>query len=83
MQNILILLQELDCLYKQDSLEEYEQTWQRVELQIRKAFPDFTIAYAEIYNAGMQREAHGGMRHVLLPQYERSEHETVSHYREA
>ncbi len=54
-------------LYHLCSLEAYEQTWQNVEEQLRQIFPGFTLAYAEIYTAGHEREAHGGMRHVLLP----------------
>ena len=72
MQDILMSLQELDRLYGASSLTEYEQTWQRVEHQVRLVLPGFTIAYAEVYLAGQEREAHGGMRHVLFP----SEHET-------
>ncbi len=72
MQDILVSLQKLDRLYCASSLTEYEQTWQRVEQQVRLVFPGFTIAYAEVYMAGQEREAHGGMRHVLFP----SEHET-------
>ena len=67
LQHILTGLQELDRIYRSDSLEEYEQTWQSVEQQVQQTFPGFTIAYAEIHNAGSEREAHGGMRHVLLP----------------
>lgn len=64
---LLTRLQELDTLYHTSSLEAYEQTWQSVEQQVRHMFPGFTIAYAEIYTAGNERRAHGGMRHVLLP----------------
>ena len=67
MQDILVSLQELDRLYCSSSLTEYEQTWQRVEQQVRLVLPGFTIAYAEVYMAGQEREAHGGMRHVLFP----------------
>ncbi len=67
MQDILVNLQELDRLYGASSLTEYEQTWQRVEHQVRLVLPGFTIAYAEVYLAGQEREAHGGMRHVLFP----------------
>ncbi len=67
MQNIPVILKELDRLYHADTLEIYEQTWQRVEQQVRLVLPGFTIAYAEVYLAGLEREAHGGMRHVLFP----------------
>jgi hypothetical protein len=67
MEQILNNLQELDRLYHADTLAEYEKQWQMVERQIQHEFPGFTIAYAEIYMAGSEREAHGGMRHVLLP----------------
>ncbi len=67
MQDIFKSLQELDLLYHSDSLEEYEQTWQIVAQSIRQMFPGFTLAYAELYTAGIGRRAHGGMRHVLFP----------------
>ncbi len=65
LQHIITGLQELDRIYCSDTLTEYEQAWQSVEQQVHLAFPGFTIAYAEIYTAGQEREAHGGMRHVL------------------
>ena len=65
---LLTRLHDLDTLYHSGSLQAYEQTWQSVEQQVQQTFPGFTIAYAEIHNAGSEREAHGGMRHVLLPQ---------------
>jgi hypothetical protein len=67
MQHIQTLLQELDRLYHSDTLAEYETKWQIIAQQIQHVFPGFTIAYAEIYNSGSEREAHGGMRHVLAP----------------
>ncbi len=70
MQYMQILLQELDRLYHSDTLAAYESKWQSVAQEIQRAFPGFTIAYAELYTAGQEREAHGGMRHVLLPQQE-------------
>ena len=60
-------LYELDKLYHTAPLAIYETALQAAITQIERAFPGFTIAYAEIYAAGSQREAHGGMRHVLLP----------------
>jgi hypothetical protein len=34
---------------------------------VEQEFPGFTIAYAELQNFGIEREADGSMRHVLLP----------------
>ena len=68
MQAILEALGELDRTYHQDSLAEYEKTWQRVDQQVQQTLPGFTIAYVEIYTAGSDREPLGSMRHVLLPQ---------------
>lgn len=73
MQHIFTSLQELDRLYRADSLTEYEKTWQTIEQQVQLTLPGFTIAYAEIYTAGSERYFHGGMRHVLLPQPERKD----------
>jgi len=70
MQPIHILLQDLERLYSSDSLREYEQTLQTVAQQVETLFPGFTIAYAEIYTIGEDRQQHGGMRHVLLLQQE-------------
>lgn len=67
MDTILSHLFELDRLYTPDTLAEYEQSWQEVERQVAALFPGFTLAYAEIYNAGQERFPHGGMRHVLAP----------------
>lgn len=67
MEQIRNSLQELDRLYHSDTLAEYETKWQIVAQQIQQEFSGLTIAYAEIFNAGSEREAHGGMRHVLLP----------------
>jgi len=63
MPQIVILLQELDCLYYSEPLEEYEKTLQTAIQQVQQTFPGFTIAYAEIATVGEQREQHGGMRH--------------------
>lgn len=68
MEPLLTRLLELDSLYASDSLSEYEKLWKVVEQQIRDTHPGFTLAYAEVYLTGQQREAHGGMRHVLVPQ---------------
>ena len=73
MKDILPLLQELDRLYYSTTLTEYEQTLQHIVQQIQQTLPGFTVAYAEIYTAGSERYAHGGMRHVLLPQPERKD----------
>ncbi len=66
--SILQQLHELDSIYHTTPLATYEAALQTAVMQIQRAFPGFTIAYAEIYTAGSEREAHGGMRHVLLPQ---------------
>ena len=68
MQHILTFLQDLDRLYCSETLREYEQTLQIAEHQVQETFPGFTIAYADISTVGSDREQHGGMRHVLLPQ---------------
>jgi hypothetical protein len=67
MQHILTLLQELDQLYNQDSIEMYEKQWQEIATLIQRMFPGFTIAYAELYNSGMSCLSDAAMRHVLLP----------------
>ena len=72
MNQFTTLLHELDQLYYADSIEKYEQTLQEVAQQVTQTLPGFTIALAEIYTAGSERYAHGGMRHVLLPQPERN-----------
>lgn len=64
---IPVILTDLDRLYSSNSLEEYEQTLQKVTQQVETLYPGFTIAYAEIYTAGSERSLHGSMRHVLLP----------------
>jgi hypothetical protein len=68
MQHILTLLQELDHLYNQDSLELYEQHWKETATHIQHIFPGFTIAYAELYNSGVSRLSDAAMQHVLVPQ---------------
>jgi hypothetical protein len=67
MNRILHLLTRLDELYHEGNLDAYEQRWQEAALQIERLCPGFSLAYAEIYNAGAKRMSHGGMRHVLLP----------------
>ena len=69
MQDILLSLQELDRVYHADTfdVEAYEHMWLSVEQQVRLVYPGFTIAYAEVYTTGSERQAHGGMRHVLFP----------------
>jgi hypothetical protein len=67
MQAIQTLLSDLDRLYCSDTLTEYEQILQTTTQQVEQTFPGFTIALAEIYTAGPKRQAHGGMRHVLMP----------------
>ncbi len=71
MENIFILLQELDRLYYADTKALYECKWQMVARRIQQAFPGFTLAYAELSTEGVDRQAHSGMRHVLLPKPER------------
>ena len=68
MQQLLTLLSDLDRLYHDGSLAEYEQTLQTAIKQVQQTFPGFTIAYAEIATIGEERYLHGGMRHVLLAQ---------------
>ena len=60
-------LQELDDFYHTAPFATYEAALQSAVKQLQKALPNFTIVYAEIYTAGGERQAHGGMRHVLLP----------------
>jgi hypothetical protein len=60
-------LQKLDELYHITPLDVYEAALHSAIQQLKQTLPDFTIAYAEIFNAGSERAAHGGMRHVLLP----------------
>lgn len=73
MQHISACLQKLDQLYHSDTLAEYEKQWQLVVEQIQQEFPGFTIAYAELYNSGISRMPDGSMRHVIVPQQERSD----------
>ena len=70
--SILDNLAVLDSLYDAGSLAAYEQAWQSVVQEVHTCLPGFTVAYAEIYTAGYERNAHGGMRHVLLPLSERN-----------
>ncbi len=72
LQHILTRLKELASLYRSDSLTEYEQTLQTVAKLAHQTLPGFTVAYTEIHTKGEQRNPHGGMRYVLLPQQERS-----------
>lgn len=67
MNDMLHVLAELNTLYHTDTLEVYELRYQEVVQRIETLFPGFTLAYAELYNAGADRYAHGGMRHVLAP----------------
>lgn len=66
MPHIHIFLQELDRLYDAGDLEVYEQYWQKACQHAEHFFPGFTIAYAELYNSGSDRESDGSMRHVLV-----------------
>lgn len=67
MPHIYIFLQELDQLYNAGDVDQYEQYWQKACQHAEHFFPGFTIAYAELFNSGSERDAHGGMRHVLVP----------------
>ena len=67
MPHIHIFLLELDELYHAGDLDLYEQSYQKACLHAEHFFPGFTIAYAELYNSGIDRVADGSMRHVLLP----------------
>lgn len=70
MQELRQLLLTLDCLYRDDTLAEYEQARELAEMQIKKTLPGFTVAYAvEIgtVGAGEDTYQHGGVAHVLLP----------------
>lgn len=67
MQHMQTLLQELDRLYHDDSLDAYEKQWQKAAKLVRHALPGFTIAYAELYNSGVSRLSDAAMRHVLVP----------------
>jgi hypothetical protein len=67
MPHIRIFLQELDRLYNMGGLEVYEQYWLKACQHAEHFFPGFIIAYAELYNSGIDRVADVSMRHVLLP----------------
>lgn len=70
MKELFHLLLALDRLYFEGSEDEYEQARQRVETEIQKHLPGFTVAYAvEIgtVSAGEGTYQHGGVAHVLLP----------------
>ncbi len=60
-------LQALDGLYYTASLADYEFALESAINQLEPAFPGLTIAFAEIYTTGSKRQAHGRMRHVLMP----------------
>jgi hypothetical protein len=67
MPHIHIFLQELDRLYHAGDIDQYEQNWHTACQHAEHFFPGFTIAYAELYNSGIERTSDGSMRHVLLP----------------
>lgn len=71
-QRILTSLAELDSLYYPGNFQAYEQAWQILCQEVEQTFPGFTIAYAELYNAGSEREPLGSVRHVLAPLPERN-----------
>jgi hypothetical protein len=60
-------LEELDELYYTAPLALYEATLQLEIAQLEQILPGFTIALAEIFTVGAEREQHGGMRHVFMP----------------
>ncbi len=60
-------LEELDELYYTAPLVLYEATLQLEIAQLEQILPGFTIAFAEIFTIGSERQAHGGMRHVFMP----------------
>ena len=60
-------LEELDELYYTAPLALYEATLQLEIAQLEQILPGFTIAFAEIFTVGAEREQHGGMRHVFMP----------------
>jgi hypothetical protein len=68
MPHIYVFLQELDNLYNTGDLETYEQYWNTACHHAEYFFPGFTIAYAELYTAGIERTSDGSMHHVLVPQ---------------
>lgn len=59
-------LEELDELYYIASLALYEATLQLAISQLERMLPGFTIAFAEIFTVGAERQQHGGMRHVIM-----------------
>jgi hypothetical protein len=66
----------LNTLYDASTLQEYEDSLQALEAQVKRDLPGFTIAFAvEIgtVGAGDERHQHGGVAHVLLPLGERTE----------
>jgi hypothetical protein len=67
MPHIYIFLQELDRLYATGDLDLYEQYWQKACEHAEHFFPGFTIAYAELYNSGIERVQDGALCHVLVP----------------
>ena len=60
-------LKELDELYYTTSPTLYEATLQQAIALLEQLLPGFTIALAEIFTVGAEREQHGGMRHVFMP----------------
>lgn len=60
-------LQELDELYYTAPLALYEATLRLAIAQLEHILPGFTIAFAEIYTIGSERQAHGGMCRIFVP----------------
>ncbi len=67
MPHMHVFLQELDHLYHAGDIDQYEQYWQKACQHAVRFFPGFTIAYAELYNSGIERVPDGSIRHVLVP----------------
>ena len=76
METILTHLQELDHLYHEDTLDEYEKQCQATARLVRQTLPGFIIAYAELYNSGIFRLSDAAISHVLVPIPEQRE---ISH----
>jgi hypothetical protein len=67
MPHICIFLQELDRIYHAGDFDQYEQYWQIACQHAQHFFPGFTIAYAELYNSGIDRTPDCSRHPVLVP----------------
>jgi hypothetical protein len=70
MPHIHIFLQELDRLFHDVGIDQYEHSWQQACHHAEHFFPGFTIACAELYTSGIYRIPDGSMHHVLVPKVE-------------